>query len=78
MRSGPWKLHVQQRVPITYNQIKELDSPELYHLEADISERHDVAVTKLEIVQELQKMIDAHQLDVVGSTPDQLDIRIEK
>jgi len=77
VRSGPWKLHVQQRVPITYNLIKELESPELYQVEEDITERHDVATNHPEVVQELEKMIAAHQLDVVGSTPDQLDIRIE-
>lgn len=78
VRSGPWKLHVQQRVPITYNLIKELEDPELYHLEADISERHDVAGVEQGVVKRLLNIIDEHQLDVVGSTPDQLDIRIEK
>ncbi len=77
VRSGPWKLHVQQRVPITYNLIKELEQPELYQIEADISEHYDVAGAQEEVVKKLQKMIDAHQLDVVGSTPDQLDIRIK-
>jgi arylsulfatase A-like enzyme len=77
VRSGPWKLHVQQREPVHYGDIAPMDTPELYHLEADISERYDRAESKPDIVETLQAMIQAHMEDVKGSTPDQLVIKIK-
>ena len=78
VRSGPWKLHIQQRQPVRYSTIVELETPELYNLEADISEKYDLAVDQPETVAQLQALIEKHQEDVVGSTPDQLEIRIEE
>jgi hypothetical protein len=46
-------------------------------LPADISERYDRAEGKPEIVEALRKMMKVHMEDVIGSTPDQLVIRIE-
>ncbi len=77
VRSGPWKLHVKQREPVNYGRVAPMEGPELYHLEADISEAYDVADTHPEIVQRLLKMIDAHKLDTEDSLPDQLAARIE-
>jgi len=78
VRSGPWKLHLQQREPVHYGNIAEMERPELYHLEADISEKYDRFGTEPEIVASLQQMMQDHMTDVEGSTPDQLDIRINE
>jgi len=78
VRSGNWKLHIQQRKPVHYGNIVEMEAPELYHLEADISEKYDKAKDKPEIVEQMLKIIEEHLVDVEGSTPDQLEIRIEK
>jgi len=37
-REGPWKLHVKQREPINYGKAVIPKSPELHHVEHDISE----------------------------------------
>jgi arylsulfatase A-like enzyme len=76
VRSGSWKLHIQQREPVNYGNIAEMEGPELYHLEADISEKYDRAASEPEIVASLQSLIEDHLKDVEGSTPDQLEIRI--
>ena len=77
VRSGPWKLHIQQREPIHYSNIAKMEGPELYNIEADISEKYDRAEAKPEVVDDLHLMIEKHLSDVEGSTPDQLGIRIE-
>ena len=76
IRSGPWKLHIQQRQPVHYGDIAEMDAPELYHLEADISEKYDRYEAEPELVADLQAKIEKHLKDVEGSTPDQLGIRL--
>ncbi len=76
-RSGPWKVHVQQRAPIHYGKKVILQAPELYHLEYDISEKHDVAGENPEIVARLELIIEKHLKDTEGSTPDRLEARIE-
>lgn len=76
VRSGAWKLHVQQREAINYGRTVEMAAPELYDIEADLSEKFNRAEAKPEVVESLQKMIEKHRADVVGSTPDQLSIRI--
>ena len=77
VRSGPWKLHVLQREAINYGRMAPMEGPELYHLEADISEAYDVAETHPEIVARLLRMIKAHELDTEDSLPDQLAARIK-
>jgi arylsulfatase A-like enzyme len=76
VRSGPWKMHVQQREPVHYGNIAEMEGPELYHLEADIAEKYDVYDVQPEVVTSLESLMAAHLKDVEGSTPDQLEIRI--
>ena len=77
VRSGPWKLHVQQRLPVHYGKKVVLEAPELYHLEFDISEKHDVMTENPEVVRELQSLIEKHIRDTEGSTPDRLEARID-
>ena len=76
VRSGPWKLHVQQREPVHYGNIAEMEGPELYHLEADISEKYNVYDAQPEVVAKLESLMTNHLEDVKGSTPDQLAIRL--
>ena len=76
VRSGPWKLHIQQRQPVNYGKIAEMEGPQLYHLESDISENYDQAAIEPEVVNNLKQMIQDHLKDVEGSTPDQLKLRI--
>ena len=78
VRSGAWKLHIQQREPVHYGNIAEMEGPELYHLEADISERYNVYENQPEVVATLKALMEDHLKDVEGSTPDQLVIRINE
>jgi arylsulfatase A-like enzyme len=78
VRSGPWKLHVLQREPINYGKMVELEHPELYNLEQDISEKHDLYDTHPEIVEKLMKIYKAHQADTEDGMPDMLEARIKE
>lgn len=78
VRYGNWKLHIQQRKPVHYGNIVEMEAPELYHLEADISEKYDKAGTEPEVVTALQGLIELHLEDVKDATPDQLENRIKQ
>ncbi|MEM9328734.1 MAG: hypothetical protein AAGA85_23915, partial [Bacteroidota bacterium] len=77
-RSGKWKLHLQQAEPVFYGTPTEpLEVPELYDLEADISEKYDVAAVNGEVVQALQQLITEHQSGLGDALPDNLAARIE-
>ena len=78
VRKGPWKLHIRQRQPINYSQMVELKSVELYNLEKDISEKHDVAEANPMIVNELLEIINLHLKDTEDALPDQLESRINE
>ena len=78
-RSGNWKLHTLQREPVNYGKQVELDSPELYHLQYDISEKHDVADQHPEIVEEILRKMDAHRKEALANAlPDNLVARIKE
>ncbi|GJM29423.1 MAG: arylsulfatase [Cyclobacteriaceae bacterium] len=77
VRSGPWKLHIQQREPVYYGKTVDMEAPELYHIEADISEMYDRFEAEPQLVANLQQKIREHLKDVEDATPDQLVIRIE-
>lgn len=64
VRSGPWKLHVKMREPLNYGREVIPAKPELYHLERDISEAHNIAEKHPEIVQRLLTMMKEHQAGV--------------
>ncbi len=76
VRSGPWKLHFIQREPVNYGRVAEMKTPELYHLEHDISEAYDVAESHPEKVAELTDLADRHRGDTDDSLPEQLNARI--
>ena len=75
-RLGPWKLHFIQREPVHYGRIATMESPELYHLEYDISEAYDVADPHPELVRRLTVLADQHRQDTADSLPDQLAEKI--
>ena len=73
VRSGKWKLHINQTDPVVYwNKTEPLSQPELYNLEADISEKYNLADQHPGIVKELLKLIEAHIADTSDRLPDQL------
>ena len=77
-RSGKWKLHIQQREPVNYGKVVKLERPELYNLEADISEKYDKYEAEPEIVAQLEQLIKTHQASMKDALPDNLAKRIEK
>lgn len=78
IRAGQWKLHIRQREPINYGKVAEMDHPELYDVESDISEQYDQSATHPEIVKRLEEMIKIHQADMTDLLPDNLVARIEE
>lgn len=77
-RSGKWKLHIQQRQPVHYGKTVEMERPELYDLESDISEKYDKYEENPEMVAKLQAMINTHKEGMSDALPDNLAKRIEK
>jgi arylsulfatase A len=71
VRVGPYKLHVHQRHPLNYGQSRDLETPELYHVEYDVSEQFDIAAEHPELVAQLLERLQAHQASIVP-VPDQL------
>jgi len=76
VRVGPFKLHVHQRHPLNYGQSRDLETPELYHVEHDVSEQFDIAAQHPEIVAQLLQRLETHQTSIVP-VPDQLANRRE-
>jgi arylsulfatase A len=64
VRLGPWKLHVKAREPVNYGKEAELSSPELYHLERDISEKHNVSDQDPDVVERLTAKVREHLADI--------------
>jgi arylsulfatase A-like enzyme len=62
IRVGKWKLH--QRVIIKDNRHTKPTVPALYDLSSDISEQHNLASEYPEVVDRLQKMLNAHIADL--------------
>jgi arylsulfatase A len=64
VRVGPWKLHVKAREQVNYGKAVELSSPELYHLERDVSERYNVAGNHPDVVEKLLRKLDEHRKSI--------------
>ncbi|MEE2723197.1 MAG: sulfatase [Bacteroidota bacterium] len=78
-RTEQFKLHIKQREPVHYGRPTIiLDSPELYNLRSDFSEKYDVSSNHPGVVKEMIDKIEKHLKDVEGSTPDQLVDRLPK
>ena len=76
-RMGSWKLHVQQREPVNYGKVVNLERPELYNVEADLSEKYDRYEAEPQIVAQIQALMKAHQETMKNVLPDNLAKRIE-
>ena len=76
VRSGPWKLHFIQREPVNYGRLAQMDHPELYQIEKDISEAYDVSAANPALVKSLTEIADRHLADTADSMSDQLEARI--
>jgi len=76
-RSGSWKLHIKQRQPVHYGTEVEMERPELYNVEEDISELHDRFEERPDIVSALQQRIETHKNDMQDMLPDNLAGRIK-
>jgi len=73
VRSDKWKLHLQQTEPIIYwNPTAPLENPELYNLDADVSEKYDVANKNPAVVADLKRMAQEHLLDITDPLEDNL------
>lgn len=77
VRSGDYKMHVVQREPINYGREVKLTKPELYQINHDVAEQFDVADKKPAVIEQLQKLMAAHESDI-DPVPDQLVIPIKK
>ena len=79
VRSGKWKLHLQQSEPVLYwNPTEPLEQPILYNLDADVSEKYDVADKHSDIVAKLKKMAREHEMDITDPLEDNLAPIISK
>jgi arylsulfatase A len=78
VRSGKWKLHLLQKEAVNYSKSVILEKPELYDVEADISEAYNVADAHPEEVQKLQNVLKVHEATLINLLPDNLKARIEK
>ena len=76
-RNEQYKVHIKQREVLEYGRPTiVLDSPELYDLKADISEKYDVSQTFPQMVLEMLNTMDLHLKDVSDVIPDQLADRL--
>ncbi|MDA1121868.1 MAG: sulfatase [Bacteroidetes bacterium] len=76
-RLGPWKLHIKQRQPVHYGNEIDMEHPELYNVEEDISELHDRFEERPDMVATIQQLIEVHQNDMQDALPDNLSGRIK-
>ena len=78
-RNQKYKIHIKQREPINYGgSTIVLERPELYDLNADISEKYNIAETSPDVVSDLMGNLESHLKDVQDRIPDQLAGRMSK
>lgn len=76
VRSGKWKMHIGQQEEIVYWNKVEMDQPELYNIESDVSEKYDLAAENPAIIEQLQAIIKEHKATLHDALPDNLVERI--
>ena len=78
-RNQKYKIHIKQREPINYGgSTIVLERPQLYDLNADISEKYNIAETFPDVVSDLMGNLELHLKDVQDRIPDQLAGRMSK
>ncbi len=75
VRQGPWKAHLITRSGYGPDRAVEHETPELYHLGHDPSEKRNVAADHPEVLARIATLIAAHQKDLRPGEP-QLDRRL--
>ena len=76
VRLGPWKAHFITQDAYTGKGPVEHDPPELYQLDQDPSEKHNVAADHPDVIAEIQKLADEHRAGV-EPVASQLEIPLE-
>jgi len=77
-RRGPWKAHfITQRAYLPDSNPIVHDVPELYHLEHDPSERHNIAAEHPDIVEAIRQAAERHRA-TIQLVPSLLNARIEE
>ncbi len=76
LRKGRYKIHISTSANTDKRPAARQDSPLLYDLEQDPSEKYDIAAEHPEIVADLLKAIEAHKAAVVPA-PSQMEAKIE-
>ena len=76
VRKGPWKAHFITQWAYPDNDRVEHAVPQLYHLDNDPSERHDLAAGHPEVIRDIQREVARHQATLVR-IPSRLDARLE-
>lgn len=64
VRQGPWKMHVATQDGYGQRQPEQHDPPLLFHLEHDPSEQYNVAKNHPDVIEKMQKVLDAHKKTV--------------
>jgi arylsulfatase A len=64
VRKGPWKMHVATRSSYGADPAKKHDSPLLFNLRIDPSERFDVGAKHPEVIADLKKLLAEHEATV--------------
>ncbi len=73
VRKGPWKMHLQTQAGYGQRTPEKHDTPLLFHLEHDPSEKYDVAEANADVVKELQKLAEQHTKEMKPA-PSQLEL----
>jgi arylsulfatase A-like enzyme len=68
-RLGEWKAHFKTQTGYGQPKPEVHDTPLLYHLGLDPSEKRDVAATHADILTQIQQAVKAHQATVVPGKP---------
>lgn len=75
LRQGPWKAHFITQNAYGGGGPKTHETPELYHLEHDPSEKYNVAKDHPKVIAAIRKIAEQHK-QTVDAPPSQLELRI--
>jgi len=77
IRKGPWKMHLFTKTEYVGQKVIKHDPPLLFNVEADPSEKYDVAAGHAEVIKDLKQEISRHKA-TVKPVPSQLEIPLNK
>ena len=73
-RLGPWKAHFMTQAGYGQAEPEKHDPPLLFDLEADPSEKYDLAKNHPEVIAQIRQLVSEHQAGVTAP-PSQLELR---